>query len=97
MHACLNPGVIKMPHVFHFFLQRQINTLAIFNISCSYNLTIYGVIVIFLLTCVNLDMPSRSLQIVEFISVLLTVGSETAEKELINQSAIKRSIDLFFE
>jgi len=34
---------------------------------------------------------------VEFISVLLTVGSETAEKELISQSAIKRSIDLFFE
>ena len=36
-------------------------------------------------------------QIVEFISVLLTIGSETAEKELIRQSAIKRSIDLFFE
>ncbi|WVZ69929.1 hypothetical protein U9M48_018643 [Paspalum notatum var. saurae] len=35
--------------------------------------------------------------IVEFISVLLTIGSETAEKELIRQSAIKRSIDLFFE
>ena len=36
-------------------------------------------------------------QIVEFISVLLTIGSETAEKALIRQSAIKRSIDLFFE
>jgi serine/threonine-protein phosphatase 6 regulatory subunit 3 len=36
-------------------------------------------------------------QIVEFISVLLTIGSETAEKELIRQLAIKRSIDLFFE
>ncbi|AQK96304.1 SIT4 phosphatase-associated family protein [Zea mays] len=35
--------------------------------------------------------------IVEFISVLLTIGSETAEKELVRQSAIKRSIDLFFE
>ncbi|KAL6609485.1 hypothetical protein ACP70R_039454 [Stipagrostis hirtigluma subsp. patula] len=35
--------------------------------------------------------------IVEFISVLLTIGSETAEKELISQSAIKRSIDLFFQ
>ncbi|ONM40852.1 SIT4 phosphatase-associated family protein [Zea mays] len=35
--------------------------------------------------------------IVEFISVLLTIGSETAEKELRRQSAIKRSIDLFFE
>jgi serine/threonine-protein phosphatase 6 regulatory subunit 3 len=29
--------------------------------------------------------------------VLLTIGSETAEKELIRQSAVKRSIDLFFE
>ncbi|GJM94070.1 hypothetical protein PR202_ga10683 [Eleusine coracana subsp. coracana] len=38
-----------------------------------------------------------SSSIVEFISVLLTIGSETAEKELIRQSAIKRSIDLFFE
>nr|CAB3473400.1 unnamed protein product [Digitaria exilis] len=38
-----------------------------------------------------------SSSIVEFIAVLLTIGSETAEKELIRQSAIKRSIDLFFE
>ncbi|KAL6848773.1 hypothetical protein ACP4OV_021356 [Aristida adscensionis] len=36
-------------------------------------------------------------KIVEFISVLLTIGSETAEKELISQSAIKCSIDLFFQ
>ena len=33
---------------------------------------------------------------VEFISVLLTIGSEIAEKELINQSVIKHCIDLFF-
>ncbi|GJN24265.1 hypothetical protein PR202_gb11996 [Eleusine coracana subsp. coracana] len=39
----------------------------------------------------------HSLSIVEFISVLLTIGSETAERELISQSAIKRSIDLFFQ
>jgi hypothetical protein len=56
----------------------------------------YGVLLIYLLICVNLDIPSL-IQIVEFISVLLTVGSETAEKELISQSAIKRSVDLFFE
>jgi hypothetical protein len=36
-------------------------------------------------------------QIVEFISVLLTIGSEIAEKELISQSAIKHCIDLFFQ
>ncbi|KAG2598854.1 serine/threonine-protein phosphatase 6 regulatory subunit 3-like isoform X3 [Panicum virgatum] len=42
-------------------------------------------------------LGKHRLKIVEFISVLLTIGSETAEKELIRQSAIKRSIDLFFE
>lgn len=36
-------------------------------------------------------------QIVEFISVLLTIGSESAEKELVQQGAIKLVIDLFFE
>lgn len=45
----------------------------------------------------NLDLILFFFQIVEFISVLLTIGSETAEKELRRQSAIKRSIDLFFE
>ncbi|ONM40844.1 SIT4 phosphatase-associated family protein [Zea mays] len=42
-------------------------------------------------------LGKHRLKIVEFISVLLTIGSETAEKELRRQSAIKRSIDLFFE
>ncbi|KAA3478699.1 serine/threonine-protein phosphatase 6 regulatory subunit 3-like isoform X1 [Gossypium australe] len=36
-------------------------------------------------------------QIVEFISVLLMVGSETAEKELIRLSAMQRILNLFFE
>jgi hypothetical protein len=45
----------------------------------------------------KLDLILYIFQIVEFISVLLTIGSETAEKELVRQSAIKRSIDLFFE
>lgn len=36
-------------------------------------------------------------QIVEFISVLLTVGSEAAEKELIQLGAVKRILELFFE
>nr|CAB3464267.1 unnamed protein product [Digitaria exilis] len=38
-----------------------------------------------------------SSSIVEFISVLLTIGSEIAEKELISQSAIRNCIDLFFQ
>ncbi|MBA0690947.1 hypothetical protein Goari_008598, partial [Gossypium aridum] len=37
------------------------------------------------------------LQIVEFISVLLTVGSEAAEKELIRLGAVQRILNLFFE
>ena len=36
-------------------------------------------------------------QIVEFISVLLTIGSEAAEKELIRLGAIRRIFDMFFE
>lgn len=36
-------------------------------------------------------------QIVEFISVLVTVGSEAAEKELISLGAVQRILDLFFE
>ncbi|KAF8783588.1 hypothetical protein HU200_000526 [Digitaria exilis] len=42
-------------------------------------------------------LGKHRLKIVEFISVLLTIGSEIAEKELISQSAIKRCIDLFFQ
>ncbi|AQK96273.1 SIT4 phosphatase-associated family protein [Zea mays] len=47
--------------------------------------------------CLRPPLGKHRLKIVEFISVLLTIGSETAEKELVRQSAIKRSIDLFFE
>lgn len=36
-------------------------------------------------------------QIIEFISVLVTVGSEAAEKKLIDLGAFQRIIDLFFE
>jgi serine/threonine-protein phosphatase 6 regulatory subunit 3 len=39
----------------------------------------------------------RIFQIVEFISVLVTVGSEAAEKELIRLGAVQRILDLFFE
>lgn len=36
-------------------------------------------------------------QSIEFISVLLTVGSEAAEKELVRLGALQRILDLFFE
>ncbi|XP_066362638.1 uncharacterized protein [Miscanthus floridulus] len=46
--------------------------------------------------CLRPPLGKHRLKIVEFISVLLTIGSEIAEKELINQSVIKHCIDLFF-
>ncbi|CAL9075785.1 unnamed protein product [Musa textilis] len=42
-------------------------------------------------------LGKQRLKIVEFISVLLTIGSEAVEKELIRLGAIKHVIDLFFE
>lgn len=42
-------------------------------------------------------LGKHRLKIVEFISVLLSIGSEVAEMRLIHQGAIKRVIDLFFE
>eukprot|EP00268_Persea_americana_P034172 TRINITY_DN3381_c0_g1_i1.p1 TRINITY_DN3381_c0_g1~~TRINITY_DN3381_c0_g1_i1.p1 ORF type:complete len:752 (-),score=160.43 TRINITY_DN3381_c0_g1_i1:571-2826(-) len=42
-------------------------------------------------------LGKHRLKIVEFISVLVLVGSETAEKELIQQGAIHRILQLFFE
>ncbi|CAO2203846.1 unnamed protein product [Urochloa humidicola] len=67
------------------------NLLNLLDTSAAENVlpTTYG--------CLRPPLGKHRLKIVEFISVLLTIGSETAEKELIRQSAIKRSIDLFFE
>ncbi|OMO83273.1 SIT4 phosphatase-associated protein family [Corchorus capsularis] len=42
-------------------------------------------------------LGKHRLKIVEFISVLLTVGSEAAEKELIRLGAVQRILSLFFE
>ncbi|KFK44857.1 hypothetical protein AALP_AA1G311500 [Arabis alpina] len=42
-------------------------------------------------------LGKHRLKIVEFISVLLTVGSEAAEKEVIRLGAVKKVLDLFFE
>ncbi|KAL4334242.1 hypothetical protein GQ457_07G033430 [Hibiscus cannabinus] len=41
-------------------------------------------------------LGKHRLKIVEFISVLLTIGSEAAEKELIRQGAVPRILNLFF-
>ncbi|CAN1226665.1 Serine/threonine-protein phosphatase 6 regulatory subunit 3 [Linum grandiflorum] len=42
-------------------------------------------------------LGKHRLKIVEFISVILTIGSEAAEKELVRLGAIQRILDLFFD
>ncbi|XP_012476409.2 uncharacterized protein LOC105792397 isoform X1 [Gossypium raimondii] len=42
-------------------------------------------------------LGKHRLKIVEFIAVLLRIGNEAAEKELVNTGTIQRVIDLFFE
>ncbi|XP_020587148.1 serine/threonine-protein phosphatase 6 regulatory subunit 3-like isoform X1 [Phalaenopsis equestris] len=45
----------------------------------------------------NPPLGKHRLKIVEFISVLLTIGNEAAEEELIHLGAIRKVLDLFFE
>lgn len=42
-------------------------------------------------------LGKHRLKIVEFIAVLLSVGSQAAEKELIRSAAIQKVLDLFFK
>ncbi|TVT99006.1 hypothetical protein EJB05_55635 [Eragrostis curvula] len=83
--------VTASPETVNGMLESLGDLLKLLDITSSENIlpTTYG----------NLRPPlgKHRLKIVEFISVLLTIGSETAERELISQSAIKRSIDLFFQ
>ncbi|KAM0888945.1 hypothetical protein ACQ4PT_028013 [Festuca glaucescens] len=83
--------VTASPETVDGMLESLGNLLNLLDTSAADNVlpTTYG--------CLRPPLGKHRLKIVEFISVLLTVGSETAEKELISQSAIKRSIDLFFE
>ncbi|XP_034596296.1 uncharacterized protein [Setaria viridis] len=83
--------VTASPETVDGMLESLGNLLMLLDTSAAENVlpTTYG--------CLRPPLGKHRLKIVEFISVLLTIGSETAEKELIRQSAIKRSIDLFFE
>ncbi|CAO2176915.1 unnamed protein product [Urochloa humidicola] len=83
--------VTASPETVDGMLESLGNLLKLLDTSAAANVlpTTYG--------CLRPPLGKHRLKIVEFISVLLTIGSETAEKELIRQSAIKRSIDLFFE
>ncbi|KAK9267336.1 hypothetical protein L1049_009760 [Liquidambar formosana] len=79
------------PETVEGMLERLGDLLKLLDVSSAESvlLTTYG----------KLQPPlgKHRLKIVEFISVLLTVGSEAAEKELICLGAVQRILDLFFE
>ena len=66
------------------------------SVSLTCSLIEYQVIFLIYLLTLMLAI-SFLFQIVEFISVLLSIGSEAAETRLIHLGAIKSAIDLFFE
>ncbi|KAL0700231.1 hypothetical protein Bca4012_056353 [Brassica carinata] len=79
-------------HLWHFAFTTSIgDLLMLLNVSSAEGvlLTTYG----------KLQPPlgKHRLKVVEFISVLLSVGSDAAEKEVIRLGAVKRVLDLFFE
>ncbi|KAE7996079.1 hypothetical protein FH972_000828 [Carpinus fangiana] len=85
------PTVTANPETVEGMLESLSDLLKLLNISSLENvlITTYG----------KLQPPlgKHRLKIVEFISVLVTVGSEAAEKELIRLGAVQRILDLFFE
>ncbi|XVF86141.1 hypothetical protein PTKIN_Ptkin18bG0016500 [Pterospermum kingtungense] len=83
--------IAAKPETVEGMLESLGDLLKLLDVSCSEStlLTTYG----------KLQPPlgKHRLKIVEFISVLLTVGSEAAEKELIRLGAVQRILNLFFE
>ncbi|CAD6270981.1 unnamed protein product [Miscanthus lutarioriparius] len=82
--------ITASPETVDGMLESLGDLLKLLDITSSENVlpTTYG--------CLRPPLGKHRLKIVEFVSVLLTIGSEIAEKELINQSVIKHCIDLFF-
>lgn len=85
------PPITANPEMVEGMLESLGNLLKLLDVSSAENVleTTYG----------KLQPPlgKHRLKIVEFISILLSVGSEAAEKELIQLGAIRRILDLFFE
>ncbi|CAK9133500.1 unnamed protein product [Ilex paraguariensis] len=83
--------VTANPETVEGMLESIGNLLKLLDVSAEENvlLTTYG----------KLQPPvgKHRLKIIEFISVLMTVGSEAAEKELIHLGAVKCILELFFE
>lgn len=87
-HATL---VTASPETVGGMLDSLGDLLKLLDVSSAENVlpTTYGVL--------QPPLGKQRLKIVEFISVLLSIGSEAAEIRLIHLGAIKRVIDLFFE
>ncbi|KAK1422811.1 hypothetical protein QVD17_18100 [Tagetes erecta] len=87
------PGsvITVKPETVEGMLESIGNLLKLLDVSAEENVlfTTYG----------KLQPPlgKSRLKIIEFISVLMTVSSEAAEKELIRLGALKRIVELFFE
>ncbi|KAI3697608.1 hypothetical protein L6452_30702 [Arctium lappa] len=84
-------AVTTNPETVEGMLESLGNLLKLLDVSADENVlpTTYG----------KLQPPlgKHRLKIVEFISVLMTVGSEAAEKELIRLGVLRRILELFFE
>ncbi|TVU14833.1 hypothetical protein EJB05_38329 [Eragrostis curvula] len=103
--------VTASPETVNGMLENLGGLLKLLDVSSAENVlpTTYGslqpplgkhrlkVIALISITVSKVGLLFSPLQIVEFISVLLSIGSEAAEKRLIQLGAIKRAIDLFFE
>ncbi|KAI3898559.1 hypothetical protein MKX03_021169 [Papaver bracteatum] len=85
------PSITANPETINGMLESVGDLLKLLDVSSSDNVlpTTYG----------KLQPPlgKHRLKIVEFISILLSIGSEAAERELTALGAIKCILDLFFE
>ncbi|KAE9591584.1 putative SIT4 phosphatase-associated protein family [Lupinus albus] len=91
-HQMANGSIVAAnPETVEGMLESLGDLLKLLDVSSAENL---------LLTTFGKLLPplgKHRLKIIEFISVLVTVGSESAEKKLIDLGAVQRIIDLFFE
>ncbi|KAF9588957.1 hypothetical protein IFM89_017636 [Coptis chinensis] len=85
------PTITANPEMVEGMLESLGDLLKLLDISSAVNIleTTYGKL--------HPPLGKHRLKIVEFISILLSIGSEAAEKELIRLGAIQRILDLFFE
>ncbi|OIW13908.1 hypothetical protein TanjilG_31797 [Lupinus angustifolius] len=90
-HMTIGSTVAANPETVEGMLESLGDLLKLLDVSSAEN--------ILLTTFGKLQPPlgKHRLKVIEFIWVLVTVGSEAAEKKLIDLAAVQRIIDLFFE